>query len=100
MGKRCFNVKKKDFTYMGYSVRTAEWRYTEYAQWDGANLKPMWNASVPSFGSELYDHRNDDGTGEAAFDDFENENLAFQAEYQEVVVQLSKQLRQFYDNTG
>lgn len=29
---RCANVHKQDFKYMGYSVRTPLWRYTEFAQ--------------------------------------------------------------------
>jgi hypothetical protein len=47
--------------YMGYSVRTPTWRYTEFAQWDGHKLCPIWNASVPCVYSELYDH----ATGES-----------------------------------
>merc|ERR1712070_735082 len=98
--QRCAYVDKTNFTYMGYSVRTTEFRYTEFAEWDGQKLKPIWNSSVPSFGSELYDHKGNPGIGETAFDDFENENLAFKDEYQEVVAKLSKQLRDFYDGHG
>merc|ERR1712187_125515 len=98
--KRCASVKKEDFAYMGYTVRTAEWRYTEYALWDGQALRPKWNTSIPSFGSQLYDHRKDDGLGVRAFDDTENENLAFSPQYAETVAQLSQQLRKFFSSAS
>ena len=56
---RCAFVSKRDFKYMGYSLRTPTWRYTEYAAWDGEKLCPMWNSSVPCVYSELYDHTGD-----------------------------------------
>jgi hypothetical protein len=68
---RCASVKKADFKYMGYSVRTPTWRYTEFAEWNGLKLCPVWNASVPCAYSELYDHTGDDGYGLHVFDDFE-----------------------------
>eukprot|EP01065_Artemidia_motanka_P017535 TRINITY_DN2098_c0_g1_i1.p1 TRINITY_DN2098_c0_g1~~TRINITY_DN2098_c0_g1_i1.p1 ORF type:complete len:645 (+),score=198.09 TRINITY_DN2098_c0_g1_i1:62-1936(+) len=92
--KRCAQVKKEDFTYMGYSLRSPEWRYTEWAVWDGAKLKPKWG-TMPN-ATELYDHRGDTGKGVTVFDDFENENLAFKPEHAGTVSQLSKQLRAFY----
>ena len=52
-------------------VRTPTWRYTEFAEWDGLKLCPVWNASVPCAYSELYDHTGDDGYGLHVFDDFE-----------------------------
>ena len=59
MNQRCAFVSKRDFKYMGYSLRTPTWRYTEYAAWDGQKLCPMWNSSVPCVYSELYDHTGD-----------------------------------------
>jgi iduronate 2-sulfatase len=50
----CEFVERTQMDFMGYSVRTRDWRFTEWVEWDGAKLEPAWNASV---GSELYDHR-------------------------------------------
>ena len=95
--KRCASVPKQDFVLMGYSVRTPRWRYTEWAKWDGQALRPVWFASPPhpSALAELYDHAGGDtATGPAIWDDFENENVV--AANEEVAVQLSRQLRAFY----
>ena len=120
--------------YMGYSIRTSSWRYTEWAAWDGALLKPRWNVSA---GVELYDHAADPpesskesselgseprrkarGKGGGAlftreehtmlrvfqkscvflnlgFEQFENVNVAIS--HASTVVDLSKQLRAFFD---
>jgi len=56
--------------FMGYSVRTAEWRYTE---WDGG-----------ARGVELYNERNDPG---------ERRNLASDPKHQTRVVEMQKLLR-------
>ena len=74
--------------FMGYSVRTATWRFTAWLDWDGAALKADW-ASVNS--TELYDHAGDPGVGIAAFDDFENVNVA--DAYPQVAAELFGQLK-------
>jgi uncharacterized sulfatase len=63
---------KKDLI-MGRSVRTEEWRYTE---WNGGEN-----------GIELYDHRKDP---------YEYTNLANQPEYKKIIKELSKLLQQRY----
>ena len=68
----CHWTYRSAIDYMGYSMRTSRWRYTEWVRWDGQNLRPRWDANV---GIELYDHAGDDGT-EATMDTFEFENLA------------------------
>jgi len=91
---RCSTVDKNDFAYMGYSIRTNQWRYTEWAKWDGKNLKPIWEDSA---GVELYDHDGDDGpSSKISFEQFENVNVASQNP--SVVATLSKQLRDHFDN--
>ncbi len=57
--------------FMGYSIRTDRWRYTE---WDGG-----------ARGMELYDEANDPG---------ELENLADDPEHRDTVAALQRQLRQ------
>merc|ERR1712060_712259 len=46
------------FTHMGYSIRTVDWRYTEWRRWDGLLLKANWDDNG-LVASELYDHRNE-----------------------------------------
>ena len=81
----CEFVDREHMDFMGYSVRTAEWRYTEWARWNGTALAPRWDALV---GRELYDHR-------AGVDPWnsENENLVDDAQYKDVVAALKAQLR-------
>ena len=71
---------------MGYTVRTAEWRYTEWVYFHNATYKMDWSRN---YGVELYDHRNDTGT---SMTDWENTNLANKTEYASVVRELSEML--------
>ena len=71
---RCSGVDKHLFAYMGFSIRTADFRYTEWAAWDGAALAPLWNVSA---GVELYDHTADPPeSAKDSFERFENLNVA------------------------
>jgi hypothetical protein len=99
LGSPTPGVPKYNFSYMGYSIRTTEWRYTEYAQWDGPNLKPIWMAdpTAPNALVELYDHRADSGSGANMWNDFENENLA--SSMADVVRALSARVRGFFPSS-
>jgi hypothetical protein len=66
-----------------YKMRTSNMSVTQWLKWDGANLLPMWNESV---GVELYSHVGDVGMAPAAFDDFENVNLAGDSSWSAVEV--------------
>ena len=59
---------------MGYTVRTAQWRYTEWPRWRGS-LQPDWAAVE---GVELYSHEGDDGS---CVDCFELQNVASDAKH-------------------
>jgi len=61
-------------TYMGYTVRTEQFRYVEWYNWDTHELAAK----------ELYDHRTEDG---------ENKNIAGDPEYAVIIADLAKQLR-------
>jgi hypothetical protein len=61
-------IERTAFGYMGYSLRTERWRYTEYVRWNGSALMPMWDQV---FSRELYDHQGDDGVD---YDGFEMKN--------------------------
>ena len=66
----CESVPAGNMSYMGYSMRTEKWRYTEWFKWDGQTCEADFAA--PSRGIELYDE------AEAAPFDSENENVAEQ----------------------
>jgi len=76
----CIKTNKSDFTVMGYSVRTENWRYTAWLHWDGANLVGDFSKSPVAV--ELYSHAGDT---EADFDAFENVNLAGNPKYANVL---------------
>ncbi|XP_062507937.1 iduronate 2-sulfatase-like [Corticium candelabrum] len=86
----CGGVKRTDFEYMGYSIRTDRYRYTEWVEWNGKKLQPNWENVI---GKELYDHQGDE---ENDFDAFENENVAEKEE--EVAKELSKMLRESFSH--
>lgn len=47
----CLEVPETDFSFMGYSVRTSDWRYTEWRRWQ-SNLTADWAAEPAA--TELY----------------------------------------------
>jgi hypothetical protein len=84
MNNWCEFVDRSEIPWMGYSMRTKDWRFTVWTQWNGTSLRPNWSVNA---GVELYDHRGDPGTN---FDATENLNVAKQEA--DVVTALSKQL--------
>lgn len=57
-------IAKEDITVMGYSIRVATARYTEWRSWLGASLVGDWSeAGLRAV--ELYDHTNDTGIGQS-----------------------------------
>ena len=74
---------------MGYSARTASFRYTEWVEWNQSSLQAIWSRTAAV---ELYDHR-----GEVAFPtDFnvgESENVANRSEFAEEVKELAALVR-------
>ena len=69
---------------MGYSVRVDGWRYTEWYPWIGDTLAANWTAL---YASELYDWRGANNAN-LDYDLYENENVAGEAEFEGVVVEL------------
>ena len=66
---------------MGYSMRTAQYRYTEWVHFVAKPLyQPQWNIS---YGTELYDHTKDPE---------ENWNRANDPSYKEIRKSLSAEL--------
>lgn len=54
----CTMVERTAFPFMGVSLRTGRWRYTEWLPWN-ASLQVAWGG--PAAGVELYDHDGDTG---------------------------------------
>jgi hypothetical protein len=71
------------------SVRTPDWRLTEWYRWNKTSWCPEWGSIVVR---ELYDHRND--TAPYNVDDFEFENVVDRLDVNATVVQLQKVLRE------
>lgn len=69
---------------MGYTIRTDEWRYTEWPRWKCYDTNVCDDAADwdDLAGRELYSHIGDIG---ACFDCFENENVADDPKYAKLV---------------
>merc|ERR1712187_43423 len=87
----CHWTSRDAIAFMGYKIRTENMSMTQWVRWNGSGLRPIWDNPV---GIELYTHQGDDGMVPAAFDDFENENLAGRPEFAHVQAILSARMRQ------
>ena len=92
----CTYTARKDFDYMGFSIRNDRWRYTEWCVWNKTALLPIWGDYGDHGGAELYDHAGDMGDDMDAATD--TDNLAGEAQYTDLVQALSKQLHAHFDN--
>ncbi|KAL3895272.1 MAG: hypothetical protein SGPRY_013554 [Prymnesium sp.] len=94
---QCDQIPPSEYAFMGYSIRTASRRYTQWVpvSWDAHSQRqlPQWDAFV---GEELYDHSDDRG-GSHWNVRFENENLASQRP--EEVARLRSKLHAHFDAT-
>merc|ERR1712217_55143 len=87
----CLFTDRTLYSFIGLSIRTQRWRYTEWRWWDGPLEQPNWK--VDPVAVELYDHLDDDGTD---FDEFENVNLANNTSYKKIVGAMSALLQTSY----
>lgn len=91
-------VERSAFRFMGYTIRTTSYRYTEFVGWNGSTLSPQWD-NVHS--RELYNHTLDipgEGLWERK-DDFEDKNLVATAD-PDLVSELAKKLRAAFGGGG
>jgi iduronate 2-sulfatase len=88
----CEEVPAPNITSMGYSVRTPDWRLTEWFAWDGASCAARFDRTI---GIELYDHRSDPPALD--FDASENANVAAAPEHAAIVATLKQKLRKRFD---
>eukprot|EP00937_MAST-01D_sp_MAST-1D-sp2_P000895 g895.t1 len=80
----CFQVPSAQIDFIGYSVRNARWRYTEWLRFDNRTMRGDFGRRVAS---ELYDHVGDNG-GAHDWDRFENANVAGNAVNNATVAQM------------
>lgn len=85
----CHWVARGSIDYMGYAIRTEQYRFTQWFAWDGDKLAPKWDSLV---GTELYDHTQDRGTA-ADIGLWENRNLANDPDRAGTVSQLAALLK-------
>lgn len=69
-------VERTAFPFMGYTIRTVDWRFTAFFAWNGSSLSPARPTDVATV--ELYDHRMDvpGSAGFEAADFYEDINVA------------------------
>jgi hypothetical protein len=88
----CEFVERGAMDFMGYSMRTVDWRYTEWVKWNGTALRPEWNHNV---GVELYDHRPNVTAHHPIWS--ENVNMATDPTYAGVAANLAVHLHAHFE---
>ena len=85
----CEKVPAQNISYMGYTVRSPDYRFTMWFHWDGTECEAKWDAPLESSngGHELYSHVGQTDPGN--FDDYENENLANDPQHADTVKALA-----------
>lgn len=84
----CNNTPKNKLNFMGYTMRTAQWRYTAWFRWNNKTLTPDWDGDSAE---ELYNHSGDHSF---EMDNYENVNEA--AANPGVASKLRAQMRAFF----
>lgn len=78
--------------FMGFAVRTPDWRFIEWYVWNGQTLQGEFDKIV---GTELYPQTGNYGS-EADFDDFGNVNVATDPAHASVVSELRNVVQTYY----
>ena len=86
-------IARPHFAPLGYSIRVDGYRYTEWREWDGAQLAGRW--SVPPNATELYDHRKRSAGGWSQFAS-ETVNVVDAPEHSGTRAELSARLRALF----
>ena len=68
----CEDVPVANITYMGYTIRTPDWRFVEWYVWNGETCVAEWD--MVAHATELYSHTGHTDPGD--FDNYENDNVA------------------------
>eukprot|EP00055_Hartaetosiga_balthica_P008669 m.32958 g.32958 ORF g.32958 m.32958 type:complete len:737 (-) comp6423_c0_seq2:179-2389(-) len=85
----CENVPAPNISYMGYSIRSQEYRYTAWFNWNGKNCSVDFSSKP--YAVELYSHVNHTSYP-IDFDNFENENIVNEIEMKDIVQALHTRL--------
>ena len=88
----CQSIFRENIGFFGFSVRSLEWRYTEWHPWNGQELKADWDTMI---GVELYDYRTVDMTD---FDQFDRVNVVAEPTHAEVVKEMASVLHAHFNN--
>lgn len=94
MDNGCLNSKNIPI-YMGYSVRTPDWRYTSWMPWDRKSMEADW--SKDPYAVELYDHSKNPAV-ENDHNQSDLENVA--EKNKDVVEKLQMQLKVFFKKSN
>jgi arylsulfatase A-like enzyme len=76
---RCSGSDRSQIEVMGYSIRTTNFRFTEWFDFNTTALRPDFSNTVAM---ELYDHTNDEGND---FNSYDQVNLADHPDYATIV---------------
>lgn len=89
----CTETTDTDFSHMGLTVRSRNYRYTEWRLWNGSNCTPRFDADPVEV--LLFDHTTDPGT---TFDGaWEQMNLVSDPSYSSVVQQHAAWVKQQWE---
>ena len=89
----CSKCKHPDIDVMGYSVRSDDWRYTEWIEWNKTSFTPIWKQF---HASELYNHTGDFGEN---FDvSTPTVNMANDPSLKSIISELSSVLKEHFSS--
>mmetsp|Transcript_24259 Transcript_24259/g.26951 ORF Transcript_24259/g.26951 Transcript_24259/m.26951 type:complete len:158 (+) Transcript_24259:1-474(+) len=84
----CAKIPLGEFDFMGYTMRTNDWRFTSWVAWDNTTMKVDWSKTAAN---ELYDLRNDTGRNFDAPN--YSLNVAGEPQYASMVAQFYEELK-------
>jgi iduronate 2-sulfatase len=87
----CQSVFRENIGFFGFSIRSIDYRYTEWHPWLGNELRADWHNMT---GVELYDYRT---VNMSNFDEFDRINVAGMAEHAVVEREMAAALREHFN---
>jgi hypothetical protein len=93
----CEGTPAQNISMMGYTVRTPEWRMTEWFRWNGESCSADFSSDELYNPVELYDHRNQKLEFLDFNDESENSNVAFDPANAAILAELRARLRKRFD---
>lgn len=93
----CALAPRDTFDFMGYSIRTGEWRYSVWCAWVGAELRGDWGNCTSA---ELYSHAGEAGNPPLYRPEGEVNNVVGKAENAQTVATLHCRLKAQFSSSG